>query len=218
MTTLRRLNVLARSEYLIEKCILLLATIRVTTFNLQRLLCACSVPFFVIAHVRIVLRHFFAIIFVFLVLHYIELVVILGEIVLLLLYLTEIRVETLGYPMLVAFSRVEARFVDHLRGIKAFPSWLHLVSARNRGCRIFFSSIIQDLFDYLVQLHRVILWVLLLFKKSFVSFQGWCRLYFLYSYPIQVGRCIESIEINVVLGDVHDFRGLFCAASSCNQI
>jgi hypothetical protein len=40
----------------------------------------------------------------------------------------------------------------------------------------------------------------------------------LYSYPIQVGRCIESIEINVVLGDVHDFRGLFCAASSCNQI
>ena len=78
-----------------------------------------------IADISVVLHHFILILLVLLVLDTFKFII-FSEIMLLLLYLAEIRVE-LGSALLIALCGIEARLVDHLCGIETLTAWLDLL-------------------------------------------------------------------------------------------
>jgi hypothetical protein len=161
LTTLRRLDSLARPKDLIKQSVLLLTPIRITSLHFQRLLGTCSVSLLVIADIGVALKHLVLVILIlfFLILDHIQFGIILCEVVLLCLHLTEVRIELmlLHTSMLVTLGGVETRLIDNLCCIKAFPSRVNIL-----GSAFLFPSrrIIQDLFNCLIQLKRVVLGVL----------------------------------------------------------
>jgi hypothetical protein len=126
---LRRLYRFTRSEYLIEEGVLLLAAVRVTSFNFQWLFRTSCISFFVVADVSIRQTHLFLLFFIiFLQLNF---SIFSHEIVLLMLDLTNFRVEMTLTTMLVTFCCIKTWFLNNLSSVKALTSGLNL-----RNCRI----------------------------------------------------------------------------------
>ena len=117
MPTLWRLESLTRPKDLIKQSVLLLAPIRIAAFYLQRLLGTGSVPLLVITDIGVALKHLVLLLILFcLILNHVQFGIILCEVVLLLLYLAEVRIELmlLHSSMLVTLGGVETRLIDHL--------------------------------------------------------------------------------------------------------
>jgi hypothetical protein len=131
LPTLWRLEGLARPKDLIQQSVLLLAPIRIAALHLQRLLGTGSIPLLVITDISVALKHLVLLLLILLclVLDHIQLGIILSEVVLLLLHLTEVRIEVvlLHASMLVALGGVETRLIDHLCCVEAFPPRLHIL-------------------------------------------------------------------------------------------
>ena len=123
-----------------------------------------------ITDISVALKHLVLLLLIFfcLILNHVQFGIILCKVVLLLLYLTEVRIELmlLHSSMLVTLGGVETRLIDHLCCIEAFTTRLHIL-----GSAFLFPSrgVIKDLFNHLIQLKRVVLGVLLFLQLRFIS-------------------------------------------------